>query len=184
MQSKSLLSISRFRTPFIIAICFVAACLTHVAPASGKSLVQTRPAAELGDIRSELVMGDAYFRGQGIPKDAAQAAYWHEKAARDTDSMPFSPAIGKTSARAVSNHGSALAKDRKIRIDDRATPPTAPDAIFREAPSGIRNAAASAGSVQSRRTGVYRQRSDRAQNLPPRSTTISTCAYGRLSTRR
>lgn len=43
---------------------------------------QFRPLAEQGDAEAQANLGSAYAVGGGVPKDSAQAFYWHSKAAR------------------------------------------------------------------------------------------------------
>ena len=45
-----------------------------------------RPLAEQGNAKAQGTLGDAYARGQSVPKDDAEAAKWYRKAAEQGDS--------------------------------------------------------------------------------------------------
>ncbi len=87
MLFKRVHSIFAIRRAALIGLCVVSTCILHVAPSRGSDLVRMRSAAEQGNIQSEIALGDAYFRGQGIQQDTAQAAYWYEKAASSGDAL-------------------------------------------------------------------------------------------------
>ena len=52
-----------------------------VSLADKASIVRLMILAELGDVQSQSDLGDAYYRGEGVPKGAAQAVVWYRKAA-------------------------------------------------------------------------------------------------------
>jgi hypothetical protein len=58
-----------------------AANAAYAAHNYAEALRLTQPAAEKGDPRAQVLLGDMYRLGRGVSKDAAQAAGWYRKAA-------------------------------------------------------------------------------------------------------
>ena len=52
------------------------------APAPQSTFEHLLIDAQFGDAQAQLQVGDAYYNGEGVEKDLAQAAYWYEKAAQ------------------------------------------------------------------------------------------------------
>ena len=78
IQSKSLRCLS------IVAVTVFAeihAFGETVSTAQAQKISQLKAKAERGFVRQEIELANAYFVGAGVPRDAAQAAYWYERAA-------------------------------------------------------------------------------------------------------
>jgi uncharacterized protein len=88
------MSIGRFRAALparsfnlLASLCIVCACATHGVVVHAADLPRIQSAAARGDVVSEIALGDAYFRGEGVAADAAQAAYWYERAASSGNAL-------------------------------------------------------------------------------------------------
>src|SRR3989441_592974 len=53
----------------------------EAAPTAEKRLAQLQKEADSGDAVAQYDLGRMYYKGEGVPKDAAKAAEWHQKAA-------------------------------------------------------------------------------------------------------
>lgn len=56
-------------------------------PAHATSLAQLEQSAAQGDARAEFNLGDAYYFGQGVPKNYVQTVYWWRKAAQQGNAV-------------------------------------------------------------------------------------------------
>ncbi|MGH9508077.1 MAG: sel1 repeat family protein, partial [Terriglobales bacterium] len=54
-------------------------------PANDSGVTALRKAAAQADAKAEFSLGLHYYRGQGVPRDYAKAAYWYAKAAAQSD---------------------------------------------------------------------------------------------------
>ncbi|MGA3098963.1 MAG: hypothetical protein ABSF25_21105 [Bryobacteraceae bacterium] len=50
-------------------------------------LSETRRLAEQGDAEAQDTLAYAYYRGQGVPQDYAEAAKWYRKAAEQGEAV-------------------------------------------------------------------------------------------------
>src|SRR2546425_10209072 len=57
----------------------------EAAPTAEKRLAQLQKEADSGDAVAQYDLGRMYYKGEGVPKDAAKAAEWHQKAAAQGD---------------------------------------------------------------------------------------------------
>jgi TPR repeat protein len=76
-------SIRLYVLPLTTLVLFVAGAFGEsVSPISNKKMLQLKTRAELGYVRQEIELANAYFTGNGVPQDTAQAAHWYERAAQ------------------------------------------------------------------------------------------------------
>src|SRR2546426_2118928 len=59
----------------------------EAAPTAEKRLAQLQKEADSGDAVAQYDLGRMYYKGDGVPKDAAKAAEWHQKAAAQGDAV-------------------------------------------------------------------------------------------------
>jgi uncharacterized protein len=52
---------------------------------SSQSIADLRSRAEKGDAQAQSALGDSYHKGDGVPKDDAEAVRWWTKAAEQGD---------------------------------------------------------------------------------------------------
>lgn len=74
-------------TSIRVVVLFVGVVLLvdHLAGAAVSNISQLEAAAKDGYVPQEIELAAAYFTGDGVPKDAKQAAYWYQKAAESGD---------------------------------------------------------------------------------------------------
>src|SRR5271170_607592 len=54
-------------------------------PSAVRKTAEIRAKAERGFVKQEIELAEAYFFGDGVPRDVSEAARWYEKAAADGD---------------------------------------------------------------------------------------------------
>src|ERR1035437_8146301 len=78
----------------VLASALIAAIGTFLLPPSLQAQPQAQPKgidlallakAKAGDASSQVSVGNAYAKGEGVPQDYAQAAVWYRKAAEQGD---------------------------------------------------------------------------------------------------
>jgi len=57
----------------------------HLSGATVPNISQLQTDAKDGRVAQEIELAADYFTGNGVPKDAKQAAYWYQKAAESGD---------------------------------------------------------------------------------------------------
>ncbi len=75
---------------FLVITCLLLVAMLYspaALAAPDADLSQTRAAAEHGFVHQQVVLGEAYFNGNGVPQDLKLAAYWYEKAAGSGDPL-------------------------------------------------------------------------------------------------
>src|ERR1700733_12427443 len=74
-------------TSMRVLVLFVGVVLLvdHLAGATVSNISQLEAAAKDGYVPQEIELAADYFTGNGVPKDAKQAAYWYQKAAEGGD---------------------------------------------------------------------------------------------------
>ncbi|MHB1880662.1 MAG: tetratricopeptide repeat protein [Acidithiobacillus sp.] len=69
------------KKPHLLAATLFGLTMANVPTAHAVSLAQLEQSAQQGNANAEYNLGNAYFNGQGVPQNYAQAVYWWRKAA-------------------------------------------------------------------------------------------------------
>ncbi len=78
---------------------------TETAPTAPADVAALRVKANAGDAGAQNYLGFAYFNGQGVPQDYAQAAAWFRKAAEQGD------AVAQSNLGAMYRNGQGVPQD-------------------------------------------------------------------------
>jgi TPR repeat protein len=75
-------NVLRYHVSFaVLLLTGVSVLGENASPLPTQKISQLKAGAERGLVQQEIELGRAYFIGDGVPQDAAEAAHWYERAA-------------------------------------------------------------------------------------------------------